>query len=1161
MTNFYVSPSGRDTNVGSIEMPFLTVIRGLRATKAGDRLILREGIYRENSGWFAPAGTEAHPISIENYLKEKVTLSALSQITNWEAVDLTGEKAIYRALMPFTMCGATSSIAAGEDFVTCNGIPVNEAQWPPANSNNYPQNSETWATVDSGFFLTTPNIKDAIVTVQIQDSALTAFPKNSLIGSRITLLPGARWTLVSGTVLSNVGDCLTCSIKSPGNKSYYAPDGRSLYFLFGKNIFLTSPGSWWRDPDTNYLYLWLRDSTDPNNSVIEVKKENKVLDFYGRSHYRFKDLTFVGAPVNITNAANISFENCTFKWSAHRLYLDKIWGWINPALYINKDCIKITDCDFIDSCGPMIATEPQQELTIKNCVISNTAGLAFTGNKAKFLHNTVKTCPGGCFKLMGLVNETEVAYNEFAISGKTFTDGGIFLIAGYTTGKARIHHNYLHGGYAPADSTKEFYGTAGIYFESDIKNLIFDHNIIHNTSCPSFSLIANGGGKKLENIGIYNNTCDGSVYWIPTWAENPTYRGVCFVNNYFKEQAHGTGYHPDLQFARNAFQILPSFLNQTTNIATPNPDFVSNYFLSPSSPLKSKGEVITGITTDLLPEIGARESGNWISGATIRASDISKLTLETYHISGELISFIFGNIPFGRQIGENFNVKLGSGAESLGTRTNYSQTFGQTVWVRFELNDWVAIGEIDAPPQLDALNSNTGTEETVIVLAGNNFKQDSSVWFNGNEVTTNYIDTTKLEITVPFGVSSETLQIQVFNPDGQSSVVLEFAVVNQEIPTISSAAPNPIALGQTLVIKGENFGAEPYIFVNKLKIFPITYTENELQVIVPLTLQSGIARVKVSNVIASSTPVDITIVRKPAITEITPSSAQPGSTIKLIGTDFENGTVLLNGSETPCTNTDNTLSFVLPDFPPTTILEIRVRNNNANLISEVIRLTVLAPITLHAAIPPTSPPNTKIELQGNNFPPDALVFFGSTEGEVQLVTNNLINVKVPQLLAIPTTIKVATQAGAISESISFDILPKFAISQVFPNIAVAGTRVEIRGSGFDKGILAFVRNVRAIDFIRVSSSLLRITIPKLALGKAEIRLLLPDDRQATFDFTIPTVWISGIRHTVVQKGEWLEIKGAGFVQPLLITIGGIEIKTNDIVIISNTHIKVKIPVK
>ncbi len=1235
MADYYIATTGSDTATGAINAPFLTVIKGLNKAIAGDRLIIRNGTYRGNSGWFPPNATAIAPITIEAYPGETVTLSGLSVISTWEAFDTTNGKAIYRASMPFTLCGASSAIS-GEDFVVWNGTPINEAQWPPANPSNYPQKSANWATVDAGAWITSPSVKGALVTGEIQDAALTVFPENALAGSQITLLPGARWTTVSGTVIANTGDKLTFQVKSPGSQTYYIPDGRSLYFLFGKSIFL-SPGSWWRDPNTSLLYLWLTDSSDPNNGIIEAKKESKILDIYARSHYKFKNLNFEGGRISVTEASDIRFDSCNFKWYVHRLYSDTVWAFLTPALYVNKDRVEIHNCNFRDSFSTAISSVTQQGLSVENCVFYNTGGATFVGINSRFVRNTIDTCPGGCFKLAGNVLGTDISYNEFGRSGEIYTDGGIFLFERNCKGQARISRNFLHDGSGLSDGAKEFYGTAGFYFESDVYDLILDHNIVCRTTSPGLNLIANHDGKTIGNVKFYNNTYDGTVYWIPTWAGSPLYPNINLYNNYFTAQAPNTGYHPDIEFAKNAFGVLPTYLENTNNIAVPAPDFNIDYTLSANSPLKAIGQEITGITVDPFPDIGAREGVPWIPGAIVRYLDIPSLTITSYMVDGDFIVFTIGNLPFGRHLGDNFKMKLGSGAEVVGTIAPYSRNAGSTIWARVDIENWVAIGQISAAPILSSY-SGTGIQGSTITLFGSGFDANSAVWLDGSELLVIYVDANQLQVTIPADALSESLQIQVFNIDGQRSAVLDLLIsssltltnlsdttveLGQQIqitgtgfiegaiarfilagveatttfidstalnlvipvlpsgitnlkivnpsgaesgtlqltillpPSIASFGTNPVQRGQILTISGADFGVDPYLLFAGQEIIPIAYTSSSLQAIVPVSAAFGTISIRVVSGIGVSDLVNVVVVKTPVITSIFPTSAQPGSTIKITGTDFEDPVILINGNSVEFTNIGSELSFVLPQFPPSN-LSVRVRNSTTAL-SEAIGLMVLPPIAIISLPIPTAAPETEIVLEGKFFPIDSQVFFGNVQAQIQSVTGDQIVVQVPpELPPIPTTIKITTPAGAASvQTIPFDVLPSLIIGRVLPNPAPSGTSIQITGTGFDEGVVVFVRDVLAIDLVRFSSSLLKLTVPPLSPGPAQIRLILPDNRETTFDFAIPSVWISQISHNTAQVGEWIEITGTGFIAPLTVTIG--DIVASEVIVISSTLIKVRIP--
>lgn len=78
----YVSPSGNDSNAGTLSAPYRTVTRAVGVANAGDRIQLRAGTYREQVT-VARSGTASAPITIMAYGSEKPVLKGSDQVTGW----------------------------------------------------------------------------------------------------------------------------------------------------------------------------------------------------------------------------------------------------------------------------------------------------------------------------------------------------------------------------------------------------------------------------------------------------------------------------------------------------------------------------------------------------------------------------------------------------------------------------------------------------------------------------------------------------------------------------------------------------------------------------------------------------------------------------------------------------------------------------------------------------------------------------------------------------------------------------------------------------------------------------------------------------------------------------------------------------------------------
>jgi hypothetical protein len=752
--DYYVSLDGSDNNIGNITSPLKTIGKGLSKTAAGDKLIIRGGTYRGSVGWFPGNATAENPISIEAYPGEGVALSAMSELTGWEPFDLTNGKAIYRAPMPFTMCGATSAIA-GEDFLTCNGKVLNEAQWPPADINKHPQSCSGWASVDSGSWITDSTVEKAEVTGQIEDADLLAFPSGSLVGSYITILPGARWTLVSGRVTAHEGSIITFVLKSPGNSSFYRPDNRSSYFLFGKQEFLTYPGSWWRDSVSNYIYVWLPENANPGSTVVEAKKDDKLFDFWSRNFYHFKGIDFLGATIHAPNVSGFEFRDCSFNYYTHRLYYDTTWSWFKPGIYVTGSDYLIKDCDFFDSMGPAVTAENQSNLTIENCVVINCMVVDFTGLNSRFEQNTVLNTPGPCLRLYKDCSGSQIKNNELGHSGEMYTDEGVLLISkGCIGGSSQVSYNFIHDGMAPANGASEFYGSSGIYFDSETSGIVFDHNIVKQTTSSSVSLVSGNG---ITNMMFYSNTFDSEsgIYWVPV-TYGGTLPGCKFINNYAQKRGSNTKFHPDAEYSRNAFKAAPTDESlPPNNLLTPDPKFNADYSLQSDSPLKSAGVEIAGITKTANPDIGAHEGGWPVVGALVRQKDIAQIQASAT-MSGASVIVALSGLPTGRKIGESFSLKVG---EVVAARSGESGFMAevlspdtQQIFAKASSSDaWVNIGQIAvvAPPQIAGLSSQSGISGDIISISGSGFVSGATVILDSQQVPAQVINPGLIVFVVP----------------------------------------------------------------------------------------------------------------------------------------------------------------------------------------------------------------------------------------------------------------------------------------------------------------------------------------------------------------------------------------------------------------------------
>lgn len=99
--DYYVAKNGDDRNAGSKESPFLTIQRAADIAEAGDRVIVREGTYRE---WVKPINggiSEDKRIVYEAAQNEKVIIKGSEIIKGW----VEDEQNVWRAEVDSSIFG------------------------------------------------------------------------------------------------------------------------------------------------------------------------------------------------------------------------------------------------------------------------------------------------------------------------------------------------------------------------------------------------------------------------------------------------------------------------------------------------------------------------------------------------------------------------------------------------------------------------------------------------------------------------------------------------------------------------------------------------------------------------------------------------------------------------------------------------------------------------------------------------------------------------------------------------------------------------------------------------------------------------------------------------------------------------------------------------
>jgi len=580
---YYVAQTANanDENPGTADAPFKTLNKAGKVAKAGDTVIIREGVYREI---FAPSndGTESNPIVFKAAEGESVTISAAEAVT--EFADIGDGKAV--ASVPWTL-------GEGRNQVFYKDGCLIEARYPNAPRVKMSQSGEPL----SDLFPVTGEFKVQVEDTSIvkSESLLNQEEKDYWKGATYISMHGKGWTLSSAKVESSEKGMLKLT-KFPYRwwQASRVDDYWSWGYITGHKNCLDAPGEWIMEH--KLLVLMLPEGETADTMEVEVKKRQTVINLNNRKSVHIEGIKTVGGSVTMVDSEFCMLNNMDMSYIGHYTYSDNQREGIfvngtmaevkeDPAnttlqkgesgIYVagNNNHIVNSKIDHSAAAG-LILTGAYAY--IENNIVSNcgymgsyTSGITVTNQPEKpidakrggfaLYNNTVYNCGRSTFNLQNFESywgggilqylPYEIAYNDFH-DGLLFSlDGGITyeytMSANSEVANSQMHNNYL---YYTLPETNPF--SMGLYHDGytegvdTYENIIFatEEGVMFTSSYlfinPTLSPHNAWNNKELRNDNVPNGPenlrIDQFPYGLPFYAGS--YKdSEPFMKNYNKE--------------------------------------------------------------------------------------------------------------------------------------------------------------------------------------------------------------------------------------------------------------------------------------------------------------------------------------------------------------------------------------------------------------------------------------------------------------------------------------------------------------------------------------------------------------------------------------------------------------------------------------------------
>ncbi len=582
-------------------------------------------------------------------------------------------------------------------------------------------------------------------------------------------------------------------------------------------------------------------------------------------------------------------------------------------------------------------------------------------------------------------------------------------------------------------------------------------------------------------------------------------------------------------------------INGTNFIGTPVVTFNG-------TPAVVTGSTLTSITTSVPSGAGSGPISVTVSGVTINSSSnfiiFGTPSITSFTPTSGALNVVvtitgtnFSVVPSENTVQFNgtSSVVTASTATTITTSVPFGATTGKISVTVNGITGTSAANFTVPTPVISNFNPTSGAPGTIVILTGTSFSNvpaNNVVRFNGVIANVTASTTTSITTVVPTGATSGKISVTVGGVIGTSTS--DFVVL--PTPTITSFTPTSGAAGAEVTINGTNFSTTPTDHVvrfNNTTALVTSSTNTSITAIVPTGATTGKISVTVNGITITSSA-DFTVLPRPTITSLNPSSGAVGATITINGTNFSttptNNAVSFNGvAATVTASTATTITVTVPAGTSTGPVSV---TTSGVTITSTGNFTILPTPSIVSFTPEYGAPGAVVNIAGTNFnttPANNVIKFNGVTSVVTAATSTSIRTTVP---AGATTGKITLTLNGItvSSNTDFIVLATPTITNFSPVRGAAGATVTITGTNFSEpaGIVVKFNEVTATITEATASSLTVIVPVGASTGRITITVNGVTLTSATNFIVMPTPVITNFSPSSGLPGAIVTIGGLNF---------------------------------
>jgi hypothetical protein len=427
-----------------------------------------------------------------------------------------------------------------------------------------------------------------------------------------------------------------------------------------------------------------------------------------------------------------------------------------------------------------------------------------------------------------------------------------------------------------------------------------------------------------------------------------------------------------------------------------------------------------------------------------------------------------------------------------------------------------------------------------LTVNGSGFQSGAAVQWNGNPLTTTFVNASRITASVPANLISNagTAQITVLSGAVTSNPVT-FTI--NPAPVVSTISPNTATAGGpafTLTVNGTGFSAGSTIRWNTVTLSTRFVSATQLTATVPATLiaSAGTTPVTVVTGGVTSNAVNFTVIAPPVISNLSPSAATAGGpafTLTVNGSGFASGAIVRWNQTSLATSFVSANRLTAPVLASliASVGTAQITVSSGGVISNAVTFTIVAGPAIGALIPPSTAaggPAFTLTITGSGFASGAVVHWNSTQLQTVVVSAGQITASVTaNLIATVGSAQITVvSGGATSNAVTFAVVAAPVISTISPSTVPAGGpafTLFVNGSGFASDTTV-QWNGAALPTTVVNAAQVTASVPAnliASFGSAQISVLSSGvaSNSVAIAITAPAISLTGVHSTTVPTQQ------------------------------------------